>query len=233
MNTTEKFDELLEEVIEETNQVSEEDETTKEENLEDLLEEEEEITDPYDEEDDFEGFEPQTIDLNDEIKFDEVKLDEYLKATYAFKETQQKTFDEYKREELEKEDIKTIKKMYDDGYTLKGFDTFDDFLQYKRGNHIFFISVGLPFEKVLFDIDVKIFICRSFTSADYIKMLKETPEADVDFALFNKYLISKCVLFPEIPEDEVDNLELGVQDVLIPALMKHSRMNTNYEIQRL
>lgn len=232
MDTAEKFDELLEEVIEETNQVSDEDETIEEENLEDLLEEEE-ITDPYDEEDDFEGFEPQTIDLNDEIKFDEVKLDEYLKATYAFKETQQKTFDEYKREELEKEDIKTIKQMYDDGYKLKGFDTFDDFLQYKRGNHIFFVSVGLPFEKVLFDIDVKIFICRSFTSADYLKMLKETPEADVDFALFNKYLISKCVLFPEIQEDEVDNLELGVQDVLIPALMKHSRMNTNYEIQRL
>lgn len=231
MDTAEKFDELLEEVIEETKQTEEE--NAKEENLEDLLEEEDIPEDFYEEDDDFEGFIPQTIDLNNEIKFDEVKLEEYLKTTYAFKETQQKTFEEYKKEELEKENIRIIQKMYDDGYTLKGFNTFDDFLQYKRNNHIFFITVGLPFEKVLFDIDIKMFICRSFTSADYLKMLKETPEAEIDFALFNRYLISNCVLFPEITENEVDNLELGVQDVLIPALMKHSRLNANYEVQRL
>ena len=233
MDTAEKFDELLEEVIEETeNNTDENVNIDDEENLEDLLEEDD-IEDYYEADDEFEGFIPQTIDLNSDIRLDEVKLDEYLKATYAFKETQQKTFDEYKKEELEKEDIKTIKKMYDEGHILKGFETFDDFLKYKRGNHIFFVTVGLPFEKVLFDIDIKVFICRAFTSADYLKMLKETPEADVDFSLFNKYLISRCVLFPEIPENEVENLELGVQDILIPALMKHSRLNSNYEVQRL
>ena len=118
MDTAEKFDELLEEVIEETeNNTDENINIDDEENLEDLLEEDD-IEDYYEADDEFEGFIPQTIDLNSDIRLDEVKLDEYLKATYAFKETQQKTFDEYKKEELEKEDIKTIKKMYDEGHIL-------------------------------------------------------------------------------------------------------------------
>lgn len=236
METTDRIEDLLEEVIEETKKTDNENEIVEEDNLDDLLEEEEIEYQDYSEDDDeenLEGFIPQTIDISGEIKLDEVNLEEYLKNTYSFKETQQKTFEEYKKEELEKKDIKAIYNLYNKGEKLNGFDTFDDFLKYKRTNHVFFITIGLPFEKTLFDIETKLFICKTFTSADYLRMIKEVPEADTDFSLFNRYLISSCVLYPEILNEEVDNLELGIQDVLIPALMKHSRLNTNYDIQRL
>ena len=223
------LEELVEEVIDETKDEEDID-------LSDLLEENEENDEEdnsYDDDENYDGFIPQTIDLNSDLKFDQATLDEYLKNTYAFKETQQQTFEEFKKAELEKDEIKTILELYNKGYTLKGFDTFDDFIKYKKANHIFFVTIGLPFEKVLFDIEPKLFICRSFTSADYLKMIKEAPESEIDFGVFNRYLISNCVLFPEIPNDEVDNLELGVQDILIPALMKHSRLNSNYDVRRL
>lgn len=219
---------LVEEIIDETEEETDVD-------LSDLLEESDEEDDDasFDDSENYEGFIPQTTDLNGELNFDRATLDEYLKNTYSFKEVQQQTFEEFKKKELEKEEIQSILELYDKGYKLKGFETFDSFIEYKKANHIFFITVGLPFEKILFDIEPKLFICRSFTSADYLKMLKEAPEAEIDFGVFNRYLISNCVLFPEIPNNEVDNLELGIQDILIPALMKHSRLNSNYDVRRL
>lgn len=212
-------EEFIDKMLDETNEYDEE--------LESLFEE-----NPIDEE---VAEEIPTFELSrpDDIDITPFNIDKYLSDYYSFKEVQGMDFEEYKNKELEKPDIQAIQEIYNKGLKLKGLETFDDFILFKKKNHIFAITIGLPFEFDLFDIEPKIYICKAFSSADYSKMITANPDAERDMEYFENYMLSECILFPECTMEDIPTMETGIIDILLPAVMKHSRFNSNHKIIRL
>ena len=224
-------EELIEEIMEEDEIVQQE---NTDDELLDLLEEEPNEEDEYPEQ------EERTASLINEFRdyeedeLDDFDIDKYLMDNFSFKEIESIPFEEYKEQELQKPDVQTVLKLYERGLKLKGLDTFDDFLQFKKKHvYVYLVTIGLPFEYQMFGLEPKIFICKAFTTADYSAMLKVNPEADKDIDFFNDYMLSECILFPEFRMEDIPKLEIGITDVLLPMIMKNSRFDANYQIKRL
>lgn len=240
--------ENLESVIDElvTEQKSKDEKHIKKE-LEEIIEnatddiEDEEFLEMLEETPDESGYEEEDLDLlkedfpQEDLKgLESFDIDKYLKDNYSFKEIEELSFDEYKQKELEKPDIRVIEKIYNQGQHLKDLETFDDFLKFKKQNILIFsIRFGMPFEYELFGLEPRIFICKAFTSKDYLDMIKGNPDADKDIDYFNDYIISSSVLYPILRLEDVSKLEYGILDLLLQMILKHSRFNTNYKVERL
>lgn len=200
------------------------------------------IDELLEEDDDIEETEEDTgVDLSeyfnksaDDYKLDSFKIEDYLKDNFSFKEIDSMSFEEYMDRELENPHVKEISVLYDKGFKLKGLDTFEEFMKYKKENgHIYMITLGFPFEYEMFGIEPRIYVCKAFTGKDYYKMINENPDAEQDLDYFNNYILSSCILFPELRPEDIERLETGVIDILLPAILKHSRFNSNYRITRV
>lgn len=227
-----KEDELLKEVTEELDKELFNDESEEDNiDLDDLLEEEEI--------DDTEDNDP--VDLSeyfnksaDDYQMDSFKIEDYLRDNFSFKEIDNMPFEEYMDKQLENPHVKEIMVLYEKGFKLKGLDTFEDFIKYKKNNgHIYMITLGFPFEYEMFGIEPRLYVCKAFTGKEYYQMIKENPDAEKDLDYFNNYILSSCMLFPELRLEDVERLETGVIDILLPAILKHSRFNSNYRITRM
>lgn len=236
-NELEQNDETIKkiDVDNEINKLANMEENDEEFNEDDLLEEISDDEDYNDEE------KEKDVDLSEffnksseDYVPDSFKIEDYLHDNFSFKEIDNKTFDEYKFEQLGNPQVKEIEVMYEKGFKLKNLDTFDDFIRFKKENgYVYTITIGLPYEYELFGLEPKIYICKAFNSKDLDMMLSENPAGDQDLEFFQNYIISSCVLFPEIRMEDVPKLEIGIVNVLLPAILKHSRYNTNYSITRL
>lgn len=223
-------EEILNEIEEEFNEV-EDDIAEESDDILDLLEET--PTEDFEDEERFDLIEAE-LSQEDDFDLEDFDIDKYVNNNFFFKEISTIPFEEYKQKELEKKDIRSIGLLYEKGYKIKGMDTFDDFLKFKReNNNIYVMTIGLPFEYEVFGIEPKLFVYKSFSNKDYLDMLSSNPDAEKDLDYFNRYMISKCILFPEINMDDVAKLEVGIVDVLLPAIMLHSRFRANYNIKRL
>lgn len=225
MDNTKK--ELIEKIIEE--QIEE---TIKDDIVEDDLIEEDLLEEEYVEEDDQED-EVTLRDLNNNTT-DEFDANKYLQENYSFAELDDMSLEEFIEKELEKPRVRELKEMIDSKSHIKGFPTFEEVMLYKKTHGgLFIIVVGLDFEQEVFGIPVEIYLCRTIKDEDHVEMLEANPEAETDLEFMKKFLLSKAIIFPHIRMEDVPKLKVGVIDILLPAVMKHSRYNPNHKIIRL
>lgn len=239
---------IIDEIVSEKEKDDKDEKPITEEELKDIVDketsddiEDDDFLELLEETPDEDGFVEEDLDLlKEDFPEEDLKglegfdIDKYLKDNYAFKEIEELSFDEYKQKELAKPEIRVIEKIYNQGQHLKDLETFDDFLKFKKQNILIFsIRFGMPFEYELFGLEPRIFICKAFTSKDYLDMIKDNPDADKDLDYFNDYIISSSVLYPILRLEDVSKLEYGILDLLLQMILKHSRFNTNYKIERL
>lgn len=232
----ENKNELIEEILEEF--------TDDKNETDDLKEYGEEIAEEYDysleelldedEDEDEENNNEEYTNEEDE-KENEIDITKYLQENYSFKEIDKLTLDEYIEKELEKPVVREIKKIFDDGLSIKNFPTFEELMQFKKEyNNIFIVEIGTPLETEFFGVPQEFYICKTFRKQDYEDMIKSIGDIeDISVSTFNDFIISNCVLFPELRIEDIPKLKYGVFDVLLPAIMKQSRFETSNRIIRL
>lgn len=210
-------EELIKKVLDEKNDVV----------VDDILLEEELV-------EEVEGKEEITLrDINNNI-VDEFDVNKYLQENYSFAELDDITLDEFISKEMEKPQVRNLKMLIDSKSHLKDFPKFEDIMLYKK-NHggVFIIVIGLDFEQEVFGIPVELFVCRTIKDSDHVEMLEKNPNAETDLEYIKKFMLSRAILFPYIREEDVPKLKVGVVDILLPAIMKHSRYNPTHKIIRI
>lgn len=210
-------EELIKKVLDEKNDVV----------VDDILLEEELV-------EEVEGKEEITLrDINNNI-VDEFDVNKYLQENYSFAELDDITLDEFISKEMEKPQVRNLKMLIDSKSHLKDFPKFEDIMLYKK-NHggVFIIVIGLDFEQEVFGIPVELFVCRTIKDSDHVEMLEKNPNAETDLEYMKKFMLSRAILFPYIREEDVPKLKVGVVDILLPAIMKHSRYNPTHKIIRI
>lgn len=210
-------EELIKKVLDEKNDVV----------VDDILLEEELV-------EEVEGKEEVTLrDINNNI-VDEFDVNKYLQENYSFAELDDITLDEFISKEMEKPQVRNLKMLIDSKSHLKDFPKFEDIMLYKK-NHggVFIIVIGLDFEQEVFGIPVELFVCRTIKDSDHVEMLEKNPNAETDLEYIKKFMLSRAILFPYIREEDVPKLKVGVVDILLPAIMKHSRYNPTHKIIRI
>lgn len=187
------------------------------------------------EDDELEEEEKNNEELYEENEIKQFDISKYLQENYSFKEIDKLTLEEYIIKELEKPIVQEIKKIYDNGLNIKNFPTFEELMKFKKEyNTIFIVEIGTPLEEDFFGIPQEFYICKTFRKQDYEKMLQTIGDFDeISISTFNDYIISNCVLFPELRIEDIPRLKYGVFDVLLPAIMKQSRFETSNRIIRL
>lgn len=172
-------------------------------------------------------------DVNNNIT-DEFDVNKYLQENYSFAELDDMTLEEFISKEMEKPQVRNLKILIDGKSHLKDFPKFEDIMLYKK-NHggVFIIVIGLDFEQEVFGIPVELFVCRTIKDSDHVEMLEENPNAETDLEYMKKFMLSRAILFPYIREQDVSKLKVGVVDILLPAIMKHSRYNPTHKIIRI
>lgn len=213
----------IQEIIdEELNNI--EDEVLGEDVLGDALIEEEEKKD--------EDFYNEGADETDNL--DDLNLSKYLQENFSFAEIDQMSLEQYISEELNKPSVKVLKELLETEKHPKGFPTFEELMTMKKEhNSVFIIRVGLDYEQDVFGIPTEIYVCRTLKSKDHKDMLKELPQGEDENDFMGKFMISRSVLYPELRLEDIDKLKVGVVDVLLPAIMKHSRFNPNHQVFRI
>lgn len=210
-------EELINKVLDEKNDIVVDDILLEEELVEEV-EEREEVT---------------LRDINNNI-IDEFDVNKYLQENYSFAELDDMTLDEFISKEMEKPQVRNLKILIDSKSHLKDFPKFEDIMLYKK-NHggVFIIVIGLDFEQEVFGIPVELFVCRTIKDSDHVEMLERNPDAETDLEYMKKFMLSRAILFPYIREKDVPKLKVGVVDILLPAIMKHSRYNPTHKIIRI
>lgn len=171
------------------------------------------------------------MNLNQDVDFD---IDEYVQENYSFEEIDMMSLEEFIEKELKKPQIQSLKTIIESKQHLDNYPTFEEVMNFKKiHGGIFVIVIGLDFEAEVFGIPTETFICKTIKDKDYTEIFNNNSNAEEDFDYMKKELISRSVLFPPIKSEDVDRLKIGVVDVLLPAILKHSRFTTSHKIIRL
>ncbi|WP_297407809.1 hypothetical protein [uncultured Cetobacterium sp.] len=171
------------------------------------------------------------LNLNKDSDFN---IDEYVQENYSFEEIDMMSLEEFIEEELKKPQIQSLKILIESNQHISNSPTFEEIMNFKKTHGgIFVIVIGLDFEEEVFGIPKETFICKTIKDKDYTEIFKKNNDAEEDFEFMKKELISRSVLFPPIKSSDVDRLKIGIVDVLLPAILKHSRFTTSHKIIRL
>lgn len=171
------------------------------------------------------------LNLKAEQEFD---ANRYLQENYSFAELDDMTLEEFIEREMERKEVRMLKDIIESKKGIKDFPTFEEVMLYKKTHGgVFIVVVGLEFEQEVFGIPIEVYICRTIKDKDHVEMLERNPDAESDLEFMKKFLLSKSIVFPPTREEDVPKLKVGVIDILLPAIMKHSRYNPNHKIIRL
>lgn len=196
------------------------------------------------------------MDLLDKIIGEEPKVEEEIKVVEAKQEEQKEDYFDVDELFSKKETSEIIKsEELEDSTTLEAFmvkelmneknleikdllenspglPSFAEFLEWKfTHKDIFLVDIGSPLETILYGSTMDKFFITTFKSDSYYDFIETYGSISKNKRAYFKFLIEKCLLFPK--NLNLDSTPAGVTELLIGAILKNSKLESDFEIKRL
>lgn len=169
--------------------------------------------------------------------FDEVEHQEPVKQkiTETVKTEFDKSLEKFIEEQLKKEEIQELKKQTEEKYWIESkYPSFEKIMELKQQyKNITLVEIGDQLEEAVFQIAPAMYIIKPMPQTMYQKFIMEYGAIAANITEFTKYSISECVLYPEIDNTDIEEMSVGVGDLLSNEIYKFSRFASTKKITRI
>ena len=141
----------------------------------------------------------------------------------------------YINEQLKNKEVLALKKRTEEHEWIKNnYPSFEKIMDLKRiYKNITIVEMGDSLEQTLFALEPKLYIIRAMPQSVYQQFLANTGTIAENIIAFTSYSILECVIYPELDEEDVEQIPVGVGDILTNEINKFSRFASTKKITRI
>lgn len=144
------------------------------------------------------------------------------------------SYEEFLEKELLKKEIQDLKAKTEDSTYPMFYPNFETIMKFKHEyKNITMIEIGDKIEETYWDIPSQMYLIKPLSYIAYMNFLEEVGSISSNLGAYYRMMMKECILFPEIDENDIDEMPSGVADILINQLNKMTRFDTVKSVQRI
>lgn len=143
--------------------------------------------------------------------------------------------DKYIEEQLKNPEIIEFKKQTEtEEWTEKKYPSFEKIMELKQQyKNITLVEMGDKLEEAIFQIKQSLYIIKPMPQTKYQNFIANVGAIAANITEFTKYSIAECVVFPELDEIDLEEMPIGVGDILTNEIWRFSRFASTKKITRI
>lgn len=143
--------------------------------------------------------------------------------------------DNYIEEQLKNPEIIEFKKQTEtEEWEEKKYPSFEKIMELKQQyKNITLVEMGDKLEEAIFQIKQSLYIIKPMPQTKYQNFIANVGAIAANITEFTKYSIAECVVFPELDEIDLEEMPIGVGDILTNEIWRFSRFASTKKITRI
>lgn len=143
--------------------------------------------------------------------------------------------DKYIEEQLKNPEIIEFKKQTEtEEWKEKKYPSFEKIMELKQQyKNITLVEMGDKLEEAIFQIKQSLYIIKPMPQTKYQNFIANVGAIAANITEFTKYSIAECVVFPELDEIDLEEMPIGVGDILTNEIWRFSRFASTKKITRI
>ena len=143
--------------------------------------------------------------------------------------------DKYIEEQLKNPEIIEFKKQTEtEEWKEKKYPSFEKIMELKQQyKNITLVEMGDKLEEAIFQIKQSLYIIKPMPQTKYQNFIANVGAIAANITEFTKYSIAECVVFPELDETDLEEMPIGVGDILTNEIWRFSRFASTKKITRI
>lgn len=143
--------------------------------------------------------------------------------------------EKYIEEQLKNPDVLDLKKQTEsEEWKENNYPSFEKIMELKQQyKNITLAEIGDKLEEAVFKIKPSLYILKPMPQHKYQDFIANVGSIAANLIAFTQYSIRECVLFPELDDIDLEEMPVGVGDILTNEIWKFSRFASTKKITRI
>ena len=176
--------------------------------------------------------ETQTQNEEDLFDFSFAEKKEQEQETKTEKVFVSSDLEKYIEEQLKNPDVLELKKQTEsEEWKENNYPSFEKIMELKQQyKNITLAEIGDKLEEAVFKIKPSLYILKPMPQHKYQDFIANVGSIAANLIAFTQYSIRECVLFPELDDIDLEEMPVGVGDILTNEIWKVSRFASTKKI---
>ena len=143
--------------------------------------------------------------------------------------------EKYIEEQLKNQDVLELKKRTEsEEWQENNYPSFEKIMELKQQyKNITLAEIGDKLEEAVFKIKQSLYILKPMSQHKYQDFIANVGSIAANLIAFTQYSIRECVLFPELDDIDLEEMPVGVGDIITNEIWKFSRFASTKKITRI
>ena len=143
--------------------------------------------------------------------------------------------EKYIEEQLKNQDVLELKKRTEsEEWQENNYPSFEKIMELKQQyKNITLAEIGDKLEEAVFKIKQSLYILKPMSQHKYQDFIANVGPIAANLIAFTQYSIRECVLFPELDDIDLEEMPVGVGDIITNEIWKFSRFASTKKITRI
>ena len=143
--------------------------------------------------------------------------------------------EKYIEEQLKNQDVLELKKRTEsEEWQENNYPSFEKIMELKQQyKNITLAEIGDKLEEAVFKIKQSLYILKPMSQHKYQEFIANVGPIAANLIAFTQYSIRECVLFPELDDIDLEEMPVGVGDIITNEIWKFSRFASTKKITRI
>ena len=143
--------------------------------------------------------------------------------------------EKYIEEQLKNQDVLELKKRTEsEEWQENNYPSFEKIMELKQQyKNITLAEIGDKLEEAVFKIKQSLYILKPMSQHKYQYFIANVGPIAANLIAFTQYSIRECVLFPELDDIDLEEMPVGVGDIITNEIWKFSRFASTKKITRI
>ena len=143
--------------------------------------------------------------------------------------------EKYIEEQLKNQDVLELKKQTEsEEWQENNYPSFEKIMELKQQyKNITLAEIGDKLEEAVFKIKQSLYILKPMSQHKYQDFIANVGPIAANLIAFTQYSIRECVLFPELDDIDLEEMPVGVGDIITNEIWKFSRFASTKKITRI